>query len=50
MARQIVFLRDGLAISGSPEELEKSQDPGIAEFFQADTDGPAPQAMRTEAR
>jgi phospholipid/cholesterol/gamma-HCH transport system ATP-binding protein len=49
MARQIVFLRDGIAISGTPEELERSTDPGIAEFFQADSDAPEP-AIRTEAR
>ena len=49
MARQIVFLRDGIAISGTPEELERSTDPGIAEFFQADADGHE-RAVRSEAR
>jgi ABC-type transporter Mla maintaining outer membrane lipid asymmetry ATPase subunit MlaF len=50
MARQIVFLRDGVAISGTPEELEKSADPGIAEFFHADAEEPEPVAIHTEAR
>jgi phospholipid/cholesterol/gamma-HCH transport system ATP-binding protein len=50
MAHQIVFLRDGIAICGSPEELERSADPGIAEFFHADAGGPEPRAMHTEAR
>jgi phospholipid/cholesterol/gamma-HCH transport system ATP-binding protein len=50
MARQIVFLRDGVAISGTPEELERSPDPGISEFFHADQDQPEPVAAQTEAR
>jgi len=50
MARQIVFLRDGVAISGTPEELERSPDPGISEFFQADADQEEPVVAQTEAR
>ena len=41
MARQIVFLRDGGAVSGTPHELEASDDPKIAEFFHADRDDAA---------
>jgi phospholipid/cholesterol/gamma-HCH transport system ATP-binding protein len=49
MARQIVFLRDGIAICGTPEELERNTDPSIAEFFQADADGPGPRAIHRGA-
>ena len=41
MARQIVFLRDGGAVTGAPRELEASDDPQIAEFFRADRDDAA---------
>jgi phospholipid/cholesterol/gamma-HCH transport system ATP-binding protein len=36
MAQQVVFVREGRAVAGSPAELERGPDPGIAEFFRAE--------------
>ncbi len=36
MADQIVFLVDGLAVSGSPEALRRGEDKRVVEFFEAE--------------
>ena len=41
MADRIVFLADGAARSGAPEELLASRDPQVAEFLAAEDAGPA---------
>ena len=40
MADEIVFLCDGTAISGTPDELTSSQDPRVRAFFRAAASGP----------
>jgi len=40
MADRIVFLVDGRAIAGSPEDLLRSTDQRVLEFLRADSDGP----------
>jgi len=44
MAQQVVFVRDGVAVVGTPAELEKGADRGIAEFFRAEEDEEVPAA------
>ena len=41
MADEIVFLVDGIAVTGSVEEMKTSTDPRIQRFFQAAGTGPA---------
>ncbi len=36
MAQQVVFVREGRAVSGTPAELERGADPAIVEFFRAE--------------
>jgi len=40
MADRIVFLVDGRAVAGTPEDLLRSTDPRVVEFLRADSDGP----------
>ena len=40
MANRIVFLVDGRAIAGTPEDLLRSTDSRVLEFLRADSDGP----------
>ena len=40
MADRIVFLVDGRAIAGTPEDLLRSTDQRVLEFLRADSDGP----------
>jgi phospholipid/cholesterol/gamma-HCH transport system ATP-binding protein len=40
MADRIVFLVDGRAIAGTPEDLLRSTDERVLEFLRADSDGP----------
>jgi phospholipid/cholesterol/gamma-HCH transport system ATP-binding protein len=40
MADRILFMVDGNAISGTPEDLVASPDPRIVEFLEAESDGP----------
>jgi len=42
MADRIVFLVDGRAIAGTPQDLLRSTDQRVVEFLQADSDGPLP--------
>jgi phospholipid/cholesterol/gamma-HCH transport system ATP-binding protein len=42
MAARIVFLVDGRAISGSPADLLRSDDPRVVEFLEADAAEPLP--------
>ena len=42
MADRIVFLVDGRAIAGTPEDLLRSTDQRVLEFLSADSDGPDP--------
>ena len=41
MAHNLVFLLEGRAISGAPEELAESQDPRVEQFFAADREAEA---------
>ena len=49
MADRIVFLVDGRAIAGTPEDLLRSTDQRVLEFLQADSDGPDPSPRRAPA-
>jgi phospholipid/cholesterol/gamma-HCH transport system ATP-binding protein len=49
MADRIVFLVDGRAISGTPQDLLRSTDKRVVEFLRADSDGPDPAAERRPA-
>jgi phospholipid/cholesterol/gamma-HCH transport system ATP-binding protein len=42
MADRIVFLVDGRAIAGAPDDLLRSTDPRVREFLSADSDEPGP--------
>jgi hypothetical protein len=43
MADRLVFMTDGRAISGTPDQLLRSDDPRVVEFLSAERDdGPAP--------
>jgi phospholipid/cholesterol/gamma-HCH transport system ATP-binding protein len=39
MASQLVFLIDGVALTGTPAELLASEDPRVREFLEAETAG-----------
>ena len=49
MADRIVFLVDGRAIAGTPEDLLRSQDPRVLEFLRADSADPDEHAAAAAA-